>query len=125
MSFGFSVGDFIAGANLALRVYQSLSDAAGSSSEYQKVSKELFVVHRVLVQVEQLRARNQLAQSTLNALLFLTNGLNEAMESFMQRLSQYTESLQAGGSGNILKDAFRKGKWSLHMPGEVRSLSLR
>lgn len=93
MSFGFS---------------QLLSEVKGSAQQFAQLNQELLVVHNVLLQVEQLRANNQLAHDALNALVFLTNGITEALENFTLLLKQYEESLQEGGSGNVLKDVFKK-----------------
>jgi hypothetical protein len=119
MSFGFSVGDFIGGASLALKLYQSLSSRKGSVKGYQELIAELNVVHKVLMQVDQLRVSNQLAQATLNALLFITNAANEAMETFLTNYQGYFESLKPSGSGNAVKDTWIKGKWAIQMPSEV------
>lgn len=119
MSFGFGVGDFIAGASLAYKLYEALSDVRGSKRQFAQLSQELLVVHQVLSQVEQLRANNQLAHDTLNALLFLTNGISEAIEDFQPSLKQYEESLQEEGSGNRLKGLVKKGMWKFHMPDHV------
>jgi hypothetical protein len=122
MSFGFSVGDVLAGAGLAYRIYEALSETKGASKAYQRLSTDLLGVHKVLLQVSELQVSNQLAQSTLNGVLFLTTGINEAMESFMLELDRYRESLaMKGGSGSLLKDTFYKGKWTIRMPDEVRS----
>jgi hypothetical protein len=119
MSLGFSVGDILGGASLAYQLCNALSETKGSSRDYQQLIAELNVVHKVLIQVEQLRVSNQLAQATLNALLFITNAANEAMEVFLADHEKYTESLKRGGSGNLLKDSWRKGKWAFEMETEV------
>jgi hypothetical protein len=119
MSFGFSVGDILSGATLAYRLYQSLSSTKGSAQEYRELIAELNVVHKVLMQVDQLRASNQLAQATLNAMLFIVNSASEAMETFILNNEGYGESLKAGGSGNVVKDGWRKGKWAYQMPAQV------
>lgn len=119
MSFGFSVGDFLAGATLAYTLGKALSDSQGSVHEYKELIAELNVVNKVLIHVEQLRATNQLAQSTVNALLFAVNGSNEAIESFLHRQQAYIESFRDGGSGNIVKDVYRKGKWATVVPEHV------
>lgn len=119
MSFGFSVSDIMNGATLAFQLYKAMSSTKGSKKEYQDLIAELDVVHKVLLQVEQLRAANQLAQATLNAVLFIVNAANEAMESFLISYDGYGESLKAGGSGNPLKDCYRKGKWAFQMPAQV------
>ena len=81
---------------------------------------ELNVVHKVLLQVEQLRVSNQLAQATLNALLFTTNSAHEGMEVFLADYEKYRVSLREDESGNVLKDSWRKGKWAFEMETEVR-----
>jgi uncharacterized protein YlxW (UPF0749 family) len=76
-----------------------LSTTKESAHEYRELIAELNVVHKVLMQVEQLRASNQLAQATLNAMLFIVNSANEAMETFVINHKAYAESLKVGGSG--------------------------
>lgn len=119
MSFGFSVGDILGGASLAYQLCKALSETKGSTRNYQQLIAELNVVHKVLLQVEELRVSNQLAQATLNALLFTTNSANEAMEVFLADHEKYSESLKLGGSGNVLKDSWRKGRWAFQMESEV------
>jgi hypothetical protein len=116
MSFGFSVGDFIAVAQLAHTLLKALSDSKGAAREYQDLVAELNVVHKVLIQVDELRAANQLAQSTVNALLFAVNSVNVSMETFLDQHSAYEGSLKRGGSGNLVKDVYRKSKWAVEMP---------
>ncbi|KAI1802395.1 hypothetical protein F4811DRAFT_401980 [Daldinia bambusicola] len=122
MSFGFSVGDILAGAQLAYTLCKSLSEAKGSSSDYQELIAQLNVVHKVLIQVDELRAANQLAQATVNALLFTINATNEAIETFLIQYETYEDSLRRRGSGNIVKDVYKKGKWATQMPDKVRDL---
>jgi hypothetical protein len=83
-------------AGLAYNLYQALSTTKGSAHEYRELIVELNVVHKVLMQVEQLRASNQLAQATLNAMLFIVNSANEAMETFIINHEAYGESLKVG-----------------------------
>lgn len=122
MSFGFSVGDILAGAELAYTLYAALSDAHGAASEYRQLGKELLVVHRVLLHVDQLRAANQLAQATVNALLFSVNTTNEAIGSFLTQYETYQSSLGPDGPKNLVKVAFKKGKWAIQMPDKVHDL---
>jgi hypothetical protein len=120
MSFGFSVGDFVAGAQLAYTLCEALSDSKGSAREYQELIAQLNVVHKVLLQVDQLRAAKQLAEATVNALLFTVNSTNETMEAFLDQNEAYHESFKPRGSGNAVKDLFRKGKWATQMSENVR-----
>ncbi|KAG4217833.1 hypothetical protein PC116_g33687 [Phytophthora cactorum] len=119
MSFGFSVGDILAGAQLAYTLSKSLSEAKGASNEYQELIAQLNVVHKVLIHVDELRTANQLAQATVNALLFTINTTNEAIETFLTQYETYEDSLRQGGSGNIVKDVYKKGRWATQMSNKV------
>ncbi len=110
MSFGFSVGDFLAGAALAYNTYKALSDREGSSKQYRELITSLNIVHKILLQVEQIRVSSTFAQPTLNALLVTVNSANECMVSFLTKHEKYADSLSDGGSGNTITYTFRKVK---------------
>jgi hypothetical protein len=102
-----------------------LSDSKSSAQEYQELIAPLDVVHKVLLQVDQLCAAKQLAQATVIALLFTVNSANAAMERFIEQNVAYNKSLEPGGSGNSIKDLSRKGKLGNPGVGErVASLAL-
>ncbi|OJI80216.1 hypothetical protein ASPTUDRAFT_78354 [Aspergillus tubingensis CBS 134.48] len=105
MSLGTGVGDILACARHAYKLYQEMSKIYGSSREYRTLSSRLLTVHKALLQVEQLRASNQLTQSTLNAIRFLTSRMSEAINGFVNRLEGIRAS-QAKGSGLVLKYIF-------------------
>jgi len=119
MSFGFSVGDFLAVAQLAYTLGKALSDSKGAAKEYKDLISELNVVHKVLFQVDELRAANQMAKATVNALLFTVNTTNVVMETFLDEHEAYEESLKPGGSRNPVKDLYMKGKWATQMPDKA------
>ncbi|PKK49919.1 hypothetical protein CI102_8721 [Trichoderma harzianum] len=50
MTSGFSLGDFIAVAQLAYQLSKALSESKGATEEYRTLIAELDVVHRVLLQ---------------------------------------------------------------------------
>lgn len=49
MSFGFSAGDFLSGAELAYKLAQSLSETEGAAQDHGELMLELHVVHKVLL----------------------------------------------------------------------------
>ena len=119
MSFGFSVGDFLAGAQLAYTLGKALSDSHGASKQYQELIAELHVVHKVMLQVQELHAAKQLSIATVNALLFTINATNGVMEAFLDEHERYSKSLKRGGSRNSVKDFYWKGRWATSMPEKV------
>ncbi|PYH34053.1 uncharacterized protein BO87DRAFT_426320 [Aspergillus neoniger CBS 115656] len=91
MSLGTGVGDILACASLAYKLYQELSKVHGFSREYRTLSSRLLTVHKALLQVEQLRAANHLTQSTLNAIRFLATRMGEAINGLL-RMACYSNS---------------------------------
>ena len=84
---------FLACGELAYTLVQSLSAAEGSAQEYQGLMTGLNVVYKVLLQVDQLRAANQLAQATTTSLLFTVAPTIDVMESFLTYYESYSISL--------------------------------
>ncbi|KAF2124255.1 hypothetical protein P153DRAFT_371116 [Dothidotthia symphoricarpi CBS 119687] len=122
MFFGFSVGDFLAGAQLAYTLHQVLSDAKHSPEELQELNTQLDVVYKVLLQVDQLQTTNQLSPATINALLFTVNSGIETMESFLDQNQLYLDMLKSDGPGFSTADAWWKLEWPVQMPTRVKRL---
>ena len=53
MSFGYSVGDFIAGANLTYRLIRAFSETQGASHEYEEAIGELASLQQTFLQIGQ------------------------------------------------------------------------
>lgn len=81
---------------------------------------ELDVIHKVLLQVDQLSTSNKLGIPTMNAIAFATKSVNQKMTSFLEESERYYQSLKLGGSGNAVKDTLNKGRWAICMPEKVR-----
>ena len=56
MSFGFSVGDFIAAASLISNIVSCLQSSGGSASEYQELTDDLHGLRLVLSKIEHLES---------------------------------------------------------------------
>ncbi|QKX58177.1 uncharacterized protein TRUGW13939_05298 [Talaromyces rugulosus] len=98
MSFGFSAGDFIAGANLACTIVRALSESRGASTEYQDVIRELGCIQQTFLQVEQMRASNLFSQATMNAITCIINSSIEVMAGFLERTDKYRQSLSVSAA---------------------------
>jgi hypothetical protein len=125
MSFGFSVGDFIAVTTLIADLTRALSASKGASAEYQQLILDLQVVEITLVQIDQMRLASQLNTSALNALSWIAKSTATSIADFMERTKKYQDSLSAKGSGNKIKDLWMKVGWTMYKPAEIRSLQQR
>ncbi|KAK2760781.1 hypothetical protein FQN54_002018 [Arachnomyces sp. PD_36] len=125
MSFGFSAGDFIAGANLAYQLIRALSDSKGATIEYQEAIQELDCMHKTFMQVGQMRASNLLSQATLNAISWMAHSSKEVIAKFLEKTEKYRQSLsRKGGTSSLLKDSWRKIGWSLYKKQELVELKM-
>lgn len=61
MSFGFSVGDFLAVGKLVADITNSLREAGGSKSEYQELLQELESLNHALKHLDKLPTKDNSA----------------------------------------------------------------
>ncbi|OIW29088.1 hypothetical protein CONLIGDRAFT_633272 [Coniochaeta ligniaria NRRL 30616] len=125
LTFG-SVGDIIAVCGLAVELSKALSSARGSAKEYQVLRKDLDQFVQVLMQViatyEQfedspsLESLRHVAKAVVDECGIL---IGEVLHELRER---YGDSLQPGGSGNRVKDAYKKVEFSVRERDRVQLL---
>lgn len=120
MSFGFSVGDFLAAATLIKDIVTCLRDSGGAASEYQELMLELDGLHRALDKIEHLRASPGRAES-INGLKVAALNCAFVLQDFYEKLDTYKRL----GQEEKQRSARRSGKmirWELTMKEDVRNL---
>lgn len=122
MSFGFSAGDFIAGANLAYTLVRALSESRGASTEYQDAIRELGCIQQTFLQVDQMRASNLFSQATINAISWIIHTSIEIMTRFLERTEKYRQSLSGMSRQSFAKDSWGKIGWGLYKKEELTTL---
>jgi hypothetical protein len=122
MSFGFSVGDFLAGANLAYRLIRSLSETRGASMEYQEVICELGYIQQTFLHVEHMNSSNIFSRATINAISHIMNTSIDVMARFLEKTEKYRQSLSNNGGQSLVADSWRKIGWSLFKKDELADL---
>lgn len=122
MSFGYSIGDFIAGANLSYRLIKALSETQGASTEYQEAIAELATLQQTFLQVSQLRASKTLPQATINGASEIVMSSMELIGAFLAKTQKYRERLCGKGNGNKVSDSWQKMGWVLFKKEELRRL---
>lgn len=85
MSFGFSVGDFLAAGQLALKIYQSIRDAP---DKFTEISRTLSSIHTVLADLT--------AQAGSSTSLLNRNGSEKKQELLLiiENLTHTMEELE-------------------------------
>ena len=124
ITFG-SVGDIIAVAELAFKIVKALSESRGASKEYQDLMLELDLFRRALQEADRFLKPNRpvrLQPHTENAVRHHVTLCKKEMEEFMKKIKKYQESLRKGGSGNMMRDSWRKVGWSLFKKEDLATL---
>ncbi|KAF4629073.1 hypothetical protein G7Y89_g9076 [Cudoniella acicularis] len=123
MSFGFSVGDFLATAELISNITSALRHASASS--YQELLLELHSLERALHEIEQLKClpgQEAIVNSVKVAALVCQHPLDE----FAKELKKYEildiPTTSSSGTGHGPKRWMRKVQWEMKMEPKVKDL---
>ncbi|CAJ2505113.1 Uu.00g125070.m01.CDS01 [Anthostomella pinea] len=111
MSFGYSVGDFLGGANLTYRLIRALSDSRGASAEYQEAVTELRATEQAFMQAGNLARSNMFTQDVMNGIACIVLSSVEIIESFFE----HTRALQSrlGQGRRSINSSWSKIGWQL------------
>lgn len=121
MSFGFSVGDFIATAVLIKDIISALN--ASSTSEYRELMLELYGLQRALDEIEHLQCteNNEVAINAVKVTaLMCQHPLNE-FESKMKKFDSLGEGVRTSAKSRA-KLYTLKLRWGFAMADEVQKL---
>ncbi|KAK8079140.1 hypothetical protein PG994_002947 [Apiospora phragmitis] len=118
LTFG-SVGDIIAICQIAAQLRRALDVSSGSAKEYQDLRSDLDKFTCVLMQLESCPSLGNLAAQRKSIVNECATPINDALDRWHPK---YHQSLQPGGSGNAVKDAFRKVEWSVREKQALQEL---
>jgi hypothetical protein len=114
MSFGFSVGDFLAAATLIKDIVVCLKDSGGSASEYQELMDELHGLQIVLDKIDHLEGSARQTEA-INSIKVAALNCQLVLQSFRRKLEPYDKSLERGKTRGWAKDLTKKVRWGLTM----------
>jgi hypothetical protein len=112
MSFGYSVGDFIAVGQLAWSVYKSCRDAPGS---FKNISLEVLSLHAVIKEAEETLSEQPFPTSKQEGLATVTTGCKAVLRDLQALVEKY-ESL-----GSQSKRTWDRLKWGSNDIAELRA----
>jgi hypothetical protein len=113
MSFGFSVGDFLAAADLIVKVISAIREARGSASQYQHLAFKLGFLDRALRDVDQLEPVEGL-EAMVGAIKVTALGCKLPLREYLESIEKYDKSLGGGHSAGVMRDVLTKVKWLVH-----------
>ncbi|CAH0016426.1 unnamed protein product [Clonostachys rhizophaga] len=113
MSFGYSVGDFIAGANITYRLIRILADSSGASEEYQEAMLELSAMQQAFLQVSQMTQNPVIPQATVNSASHIVMSAMDIISHFLDRSRRYQKKL---GGAFISPLPLTYSRYSMQLP---------
>lgn len=125
--FGFSIGDFIAVADLARSIVRALSESRGSTADYKSLCEVLFSLDRSLHVASAIFLHpssgpgTSLDMGPLNGIHYELGRCRRLMEEFLISSKKYTEAL-LNGQGSRFKREWRKVTWCLYKTEDVQKL---
>jgi len=122
MSFGYSVGDFITGANLSYQLIQALSGAHCPSEEYREALIELGCMQHTFLPVGRMTTNPTLSPDTVNAAAHIALSSMTLIGDFLTKTKKYRERLSGREAGNAASDSWRKVGWVLFKKDDLKAL---
>jgi hypothetical protein len=123
MSFGYAIGDFIAGANLAHRLIRIMAETRGSSEEYREAMTELCGIQQAFIYVSQIIRSGTLPKATVNSASYIVLSSMEIIAKFLEQTKEYRRQLEASGNNlGGVSGSWCKVGWALYKKEELRSL---
>ena len=124
MSFGYSIGDFIAGANLSYRLVQALSDTQCASVEFREALMELGCLQQTFLQVGRMLSNPNLSAATINAAAHIVLSSITLIGEFLTKTEKYRARLSGRTAGNGMS-SWQKVGWALFKKEELKDLKDR
>ncbi|KAF2797253.1 hypothetical protein K505DRAFT_298803 [Melanomma pulvis-pyrius CBS 109.77] len=122
MSFGFSVGDFIAVGNLIKDISSCLQDARGANVEYQELLRELEFLQQAVQHLDKLQNSGSSSSTSLDSIKYGALSCRRPLEQFLGKIRKYNKTLGVWGKEGVLKSTVDKLRWGFGQKEEVRKL---
>ncbi|KAJ6032237.1 hypothetical protein N7540_002969 [Penicillium herquei] len=123
MSFGFSVGDFLAVGQLTVNIVASLRESGGAKTEYQDLIRELESLHYALQHLDKLQSKTG-SSSSLDSIKYAALSCRRPLEEFLGKIQRYNRSLDvwAKNETNAIKGTLDKVRWAFGQKDEIQKL---
>lgn len=121
VSFGISVGDFIAVGKLIVDITSCLKDAGGSKSEYQELLRELDCLHRALLHLDQLQLHGP-SSTNLASIKSTALSCQYPLQEFLEKIKKYDKSLGLQSKEGAFRGAGDKLGWAFGQKAEISKL---
>ncbi len=120
MSFGFSIGDFVAIGKIIADITASLREVDGSKSEYQEVLDELECLLHALHHLDKLHTTS--SSTNLESIKYAAISCRRPLEQFLAKIKRFDKSLGVWGKDRGLRGTKDKLVWAYGKKDELQKL---
>ncbi|KAI0386038.1 hypothetical protein F5Y04DRAFT_162316 [Hypomontagnella monticulosa] len=121
MSFGFSIGDFLAVGKLIKDISSCLRDAGGSKDEYQELLRELGCLQITLGHLKGLYNSGP-SSDVLRSIELAVSTFKALLGPFLLKIRKFDKSLGLRAGDGVVKSTSNKLRWGLGQKEEVDKL---
>jgi hypothetical protein len=115
MSFGWSVGDVIAGINVLIQVFEALDDAKGGKAAHSELARELSSFQNALDGIRKYALQSSMEQAVGNC--------QQCIDTFVNRMKKFKNIDKDYGGSRWSPDKFMKNvravEWAMCKKSEV------
>ena len=119
--FGFSVGNFIAAAELLSKVKRAFHDHHGASAEYQQLVQQVEALQMIFEYLQTLDS-DESARGLVNAIRAQAAVSLQPLRLFLESIEKYDKTLGARNVAGGLGVRARQAQWALSVTKEVPKL---
>lgn len=121
MSFGFSIGDFVAVGKLIVEISTSLQAISGAKSEYQELARELQSLDIALRHLDRL-ACETIPSPTVASIKYTALSCRVPLQEFLSKIKKYEKSLGVWSRAGAIKTAADKLRWTFGHNDDTKRL---
>jgi hypothetical protein len=121
LSFGFSVGDFVAIRKLVADITSALQSTSGAKSEYQELIREFQALEAALRHLDRLEAGETNSES-VKSIKCAALHCRQPLADFFSKIKKYDKSLGICSRSNVGKTAADKLRWTFGEKEDIRRL---
>jgi len=121
MSFGFSVGDFVAIGKLVADITSALQSTGGAKAEYQELIREFQALEAALRHLDRLEEDGTNSES-VKSIKCAALHCRQPLADFLAKIKKYDKSLGIWSRSNVGKAATDKLRWTFREKEDIGRL---
>ena len=121
MSFGYSVGDFIAVGKLTYEISECLQTTSSATEQFQELLRELKLLEAALRHLNKLGVVTP-SSLTIDSIECAALSCHKPLDDFLTKIQKYDAALGVRSQTTSVQRAKRKLQWTFTMQDDIKRL---